>query len=359
MSIGSNINYAGGLNASTAGSNSQVMFIGVVALAIIILFFYLRNQQSLWVSFDNLTPQMQAVLNSYLSVAATIQNNVPPMTLGGQSIQTSIQHAIVNNIKCGVVITTVANGSIPAKSIYITYYECLNWLLNISLYPTLSVPERTIVNNAMSDSTTVGYSISTSVSGMSILALTQQTTPSISYSNPSGGTQTISTTNAPTLTVTPSTGNGATQTAEWTTFSSLSLPMQSIITGYMNIMSAMDVLPHVALNGNSYRITIQHITINGIQYGITVLTDAKSFYLTYCEFLNWTINAPKCPTLSIPDRSIVNNAITNGTTGFGMAISAAGIVLTQINQQTTPSISYTDALGASQTVSTTVLQSLS
>ena len=360
MSIGSNINYSGGFNASTAGSNSQVMYIGVVALAIIILFFYFRNQQSLWVGFDNLTSQMQVIINSYLSVAATIQNNVPPMTLGGQSIQTSIQHAIVNNIKCGVVITTVANGSIPAKSIYITYYECLNWLLNISLYPTLSIPERTIVNNAMSDSTTLGYSISTSVSGMNILSLTQQTTPSISYSNALSGTQTISTTNSPTLTVTPSTGNGATQTAEWTTFSSLSLQMQSIIAGYINIMSAMDALPHVALNSNSYRITIQHITINGIQYGITVLTDAKSFYLTYCEFLNWIMNAPKCPTLSIPDRSIVNNAITNGTTsGFGMAISAAGIVLTPINQQTTPSISYIDALGASQTVSTTVLQALS
>lgn len=303
---------------------------------------------------------MQVIINSYLSVVATIQNNVPPMTLGGQPVQTNIQHAMLNNIKSGVVITTVANGSMPATSIFLTYYECLNWLLNISLYPTLSIPERTIVNNAILDSATTGHSITTSVSGINILPLTQQTAPSISYTNTSGATQTISTTKVPTLTVTPSTGTGATQTDEWTTFASFSLQIQSMIAGYINIVSAMDVLPHVAFNGSSYRITIQHTTINGIQYGITMSTDVKSFYLTYCEFVNWIINAPKYPTVSIPDRSIVSNAITDSTTtGFSMAISSTGIILTPLNQQTTSNITYTDALGASQTISTTVLQPVS
>jgi hypothetical protein len=295
---------------------------------------------------------MQAMVTSYISFASAI-DTVPPMTFVGVPIQTNIQHAIVNNIRCGIIISTAT------KNIYLTYYEFLNWLFNISLYPTLSVPERIIVNNAISDSITVGHAISTSVSGMNILPLTQQTTPSISYTNTLGAPQTISTLTAPTLTITPSTGNGATQTSQWATFSSLSLPMQSIVTGYINIVSAIDIMPHIVIAGNAYRLTIQHISINGVQYGVLLSTAVKAFYVTYCEFLNWIINTPNYPTLSIPDRSIVNNTITDSTTaGYSISISSGGISITLLSQQTTSSIRYIDALGASQTVSTTVLQTL-
>jgi hypothetical protein len=358
MSLGYNINYASDFNSMIAAGNYQIIYIGIVALVIILIFFYTRNQQnscqsSPWVSFNNLTPQMQAMVNSYIGFASAI-DTVPPMTFVGVPIQTNIQHAIINNIKCGVVIST------STKNIYLTYYEFLNWLLNISVYPTLSVPERTVVNNVITDSITVGHAISTSVSGMNILPLTQQTTPSISYTNTLGAPQTISTLTAPTLTITPSTGNGATQGDQWTTFSSLSLPMQSIVTGYINIVSAIDIMPHIVIAGNSYRLTIQHITINGVQYGVLLSTAVKAFYVTYCEFLNWIINTPSYPTLSIPDRMIANNTITDSTTaGYSISISSVGIGLTSLAQQTTSSIRYIDALGASQTVSTTVLQTLS
>lgn len=356
MSLGynsNNVNYASDFTAIIASNNYQIIYIGIAAILIIVLFFYMRNQQPAcqnpWISFSNLTAPMQALVTSYINFASAI-DTVPPMNFVNVPIQTNIQHSIVNNIRCGVIIST------STKNIYLTYYEFLNWLINISLYPTLSVPERTIVNNAISDSITVGHAISTSVSGMNILPLTQQTTPSISYTNTLGAPQTISTLTAPVLIITPSTGNGATQADQWTTFASLSLPMQSIIAGYINIVSAIDVMPHIVLNDNSYRVTIQHITINGVQYGILLSTTVKGFYLTYAEFLNWINNVSNYPTLSIPDRAIVNNAITDSTTaGYSISISSAGINIAPLAQQTTSSIRYIDGLGVSQNVSTIVL----